>query len=249
MWGWIPAKSLRCEPAESWHDSNWTVRPEDSLDRLRRKHEAAAMSVSKRDAIYDELLCRLICGRYRFGDRIIVNDVAAETRASRQPIGAALNALAAEGYVRVVPQVGCDVVDPSSERIGDFFRYLGVVEQEFAGLAAARGEGGRRAVMVAARRLAEDWDGLISGEKLRRGKELLDIVHAMAGSPLLGLRYGGLMNMANFFVMQCTDTVPDLGDFRDRLNGLAENVATGDVASAKAAARTHIAGLAQTCLA
>ena len=97
------------------------------------------MSANKRDTLYDELLCRLICGKYRFGDRIIVNYLAAETGASRQPIGAALNALAVEGYVRVVPQVGCDVVHPSPGRIDDFFRCLVLVEEEFAGLAAARG--------------------------------------------------------------------------------------------------------------
>lgn len=206
------------------------------------------MSANKRDTLYDELLCRLICGKYRFGDRIIVNDLAAETGASRQPIGAALNALAVEGYVRVVPQVGCDVVHPSPGRIDDFFRCLVLVEEEFAGLAAARGEGGRRAIIVAMRTLASEWDGLADSEKLLRGKELLDIVHAMAGSSLISQKFGSLISMANFFVMQSSDTAPDLRGFQDRLNGLIENVSAGDVEGSKAAARIHIEGLAKSCL-
>ncbi|MEQ8936893.1 MAG: GntR family transcriptional regulator, partial [Amphiplicatus sp.] len=68
--------------------------------------------MSKSSEIYDLVVERLVNAGYAFGDRLLVKELSAETGASRQPIMSALNRLSAEGFVRIVPQVGCEVINP-----------------------------------------------------------------------------------------------------------------------------------------
>ena len=81
---------------------------------------------------------RLITGYYRFGDSLSTNLLAGDFEASRQPISAALNHLRGLGYLKIVPQVGCQVVSPSPQDIDDFFSMLAKIESLIAGLAASR---------------------------------------------------------------------------------------------------------------
>ncbi len=96
------------------------------------------MVLRKKDLLYSEILERLVTARYRFGERILVKELCAETGASRQPIMAALNALGNDGFVRIIPQVGCEVVDPTLQDIGDFYRLFARLEGLLAELAASR---------------------------------------------------------------------------------------------------------------
>ena len=61
--------------------------------------------MNKKDEIYDLVVDGLINARYRFGQRILVKELAADTGVSRQPIMTALGRLASDGFVRIVPQV------------------------------------------------------------------------------------------------------------------------------------------------
>src|SRR3546814_18292754 len=70
---------------------------------------------------YTTLFRSLVTAQYRFGQRLSVKEIAADTDASRQPIMAALNRLEAEGFVRIIPQVGCAVANPGREEIADFY--------------------------------------------------------------------------------------------------------------------------------
>lgn len=67
--------------------------------------------------------------------------IAAVTRAmgvSRQPAMDAVKRLQAEGFIIVQPQIGCRVVSPRAEHVGDFFKLFARSEALVSRLAAER---------------------------------------------------------------------------------------------------------------
>lgn len=159
--------------------------------------------MNKKDEIYDFLVDRLVGTRYAFGQPILVKELAAETGVSRQPIMTALNRLAADGFVRIVPQVGCQVVSPTPSEIGDFFLMFQNMEGLLAQLAAARRTDEQLAELKRLqRRIVQLEEG---GERLGREYATLNrsfhqLVHVMARSPLLDERQRANFNMSDFFI-------------------------------------------------
>ena len=76
------------------------------MDTNRFEGRRSAISPSKQNEIYDVLVQRLVAARYSFGERILVRELGTEFGVSRQPVMTALNWLAADGFVRIIPQVG-----------------------------------------------------------------------------------------------------------------------------------------------
>ncbi len=92
-------------------------------------------------AAYELLKERLLEGRYRPGERISPDEVMGSIGASRQPVMDAVRRLAAEGFINVVPQVGCLVAKPEPRDIGDFLRMLAALEGTCLELACERATG------------------------------------------------------------------------------------------------------------
>ena len=140
--------------------------------------------VNKKDEVYELILGRLIAARHRFGERILVKDLVAETGASRQPVMSALNRLSADGFVRIVPQVGCQVVDPEPRAIADFYLMFSELEALLARLAAERRDAGQLGALKACQA------GIIcdAGERggrvqpLRRGQPPISLHSARHGA-------------------------------------------------------------------
>jgi DNA-binding GntR family transcriptional regulator len=210
------------------------------------------MALRKKDVLYGEILERLVTARYRFGERILVKELCAETGASRQPIMAALNALANDGFVRVIPQVGCAVVSPRLQDIADFYRLFARLEGLLAEIAASRHSDGQiKALKKINLRIMElDPADPGAGEDYR----LLNLsfhstLHQMAQSPLLDTRQASLFAMSDFFVSQT-------GGFNDQLDHAPEEHATiidaiadRDAQRACCAAESHIAHVGALVLA
>lgn len=76
--------------------------------------------------------------RYAPNDWIPVDEIASELNVSRQPVMDAVKRLAIEGFVVVVPQVGCKVREYSAEEIHEFFELFAEGEALVAELAARR---------------------------------------------------------------------------------------------------------------
>lgn len=94
--------------------------------------------LNKKNAIYQEILERLLTRRYVFGQKILVKEISEETGVSRQPIMTALNSLQERGFVQITAQVGCQVVQPSSYEVEDFYHMSATVEGLIGSLAAER---------------------------------------------------------------------------------------------------------------
>ena len=81
---------------------------------------------------------QLVTGRYAPGMPLPIDSLAAQCGVSRQTMLEAMRALAGDGLVSIVPQVGCQVAVHTIQQIGDYFLLFARVEGMLAGLAAAR---------------------------------------------------------------------------------------------------------------
>jgi DNA-binding GntR family transcriptional regulator len=161
-----------------------------------KRHE-----LSKSSQVYELVTKRLVSAEYAFGERIFVKELGAETGASRQPIMSALNRLGADGFVCIIPQVGCEVINPSRDEIADFFLMFQRMEGLLAELAAQR----RSQEQVD--KLMSIQTQLISIGTPEHGRDYGEAnrvfhhhIHLMAASPLLAQRQRNNFNMSDFFI-------------------------------------------------
>lgn len=87
---------------------------------------------------YSHLKAMLLDGRAVGGAWLPIDEIAAEVQASRQPVLDAIKRLSLEGFVEIIPQVGCRVRRPDLQEIDDFFRLFAAGEALTAELAALR---------------------------------------------------------------------------------------------------------------
>src|ERR1700719_2612211 len=109
----------------------------------------------RRARAYQQIKHSLISGRYRPGDELSVESIAAELEISRQPVMEAMRILSREGFIEIIPQVGCRVAIHSVADLGDFFRLFATVEGLSASLAAERWDAEE---LVRLRRVSEEID-------------------------------------------------------------------------------------------
>ncbi|MGD9604344.1 MAG: GntR family transcriptional regulator [Gammaproteobacteria bacterium] len=87
---------------------------------------------------YAYLLTELLEGTLGPGDWLSIVDIAATLDCSRVPVMEAIKRLAGEGFLTILPQVGCRVVVPDPAEIHDFFTLFAAVEGCISRLAAER---------------------------------------------------------------------------------------------------------------
>jgi DNA-binding GntR family transcriptional regulator len=98
----------------------------------------ANRSTGLRDHVYEHVKQLLFTGAYRPGMQIEVEKIASDLSVSRQPVMDALKRLNFDGFVTIIPQVGCHVRAYRPEEISDFFRIVAEVEPLAIELAAKR---------------------------------------------------------------------------------------------------------------
>jgi DNA-binding GntR family transcriptional regulator len=164
------------------------------------------VSHKRADYVYAALKQQLISGKLRSGSRVDVNELVAEMETSRQPVLAAVNRLASEGFFRVVPQVGCWVETVDKQDIIDFFRLFALTEGLSCELAAMR----RTASGVAALRSVLEQTTRLLAEKLDQKTMALQFfqlnrdfhgqIHDMAMSDFVGNLSGGMWDRCDFYL-------------------------------------------------
>ena len=83
---------------------------------------------SKNEAVYDLLHEAIMRGDYRPGDRVIIDEVAANMGVSQIPIREALRQLKADGFVELAPHVGATVTAICADSIFEIFFLLETLE-------------------------------------------------------------------------------------------------------------------------
>lgn len=208
--------------------------------------------MNKRDEVYSRIIARLLTAKVKFGDRLLVKELGAQLEVSRQPIMAALNRLEAEGFVRIIPQVGCQVVNPSRSEIADFYLMFERMEGLLAELAAARRTQpqleGLRALHN--RIMTIDFDAPDAARQYGSlNRDFHQMLHVMARSPLLDERQRNNFNMSDFFINQLAGFRKFMGDAAQEHEEIIDAIAMQAPTRARMITEAHIGGVAKVVLA
>ena len=207
--------------------------------------------MSKSNEVYDLVIERLIHADFTFGDRLLVRELAEATGASRQPIMSALNRLSAEGFVHIVPQVGCEVINPSRDEIGDFFRLFEMLEGLLAELAATR----RTDEEVMDLKMSQERLRMMSksanaspGQYLNLNQAFHRHLHTMAKSPILARKQGNNFNMIDFFISQSIGFETLMKDSFLEHDEIIEAIENQSADKARKLSEEHISAIAVSVL-
>lgn len=209
------------------------------------------MRGNKKDDVYERLVSQLMRGKFAFGERILVKELTAELGVSRQPVMTALNRLDSEGFVRIIPQVGCQVVNPSPEEIGDFFLMFQRLEGLLSELAAQRRSDAeiRELKRVQSHIVAlagDDSDAATTYLELNRAFHAL--IHRMAKSPLLAERQRANFNMADFFITHSAGFERLMTGTEPEHEAIINALERGAAERARAVMEVHIGSVTQSVL-
>ncbi len=156
------------------------------------------------DLAYDAIKSKLVSGILMGGARLDITQLVEEIQTSRQPVIAAINRLAAEGFLRVVPQVGCWVASVQPDEVADFFRFFALTE----GLACELGAMRREPAQIDALNLkatvrllaANATPARQAQEFFRLNREFHGIIHDMARSDYVATHAGSMWDRCDFYL-------------------------------------------------
>jgi len=98
----------------------------------------AERRITQSERAHRHLTEAILRGRWHTGDTVSAYALAEELDMSRTPIVAALRRLESEGFVEIIPQVGCRIVHPGVSAVGELFVLRGALDGLAAAAAARR---------------------------------------------------------------------------------------------------------------
>lgn len=173
-----------------------------------RLETGAAVTVggARAELAYQTLRLELLEGTLEAGDAISVVEVAARLACSRVPVMEALKRLEREGFVAIVPQVGCHVVVPRAADVADFFRLFAAAESTVCALAAERRNDDDLAAFASVceriDRILDEAGGVADRDPTYRRVNLLfhGELHRMARSPVSTGIAASLWDRSDFYI-------------------------------------------------
>lgn len=207
--------------------------------------------MSKNTEIYELIVERLVSGHYAFGERLLVKELTVETGASRQPIMSALSRLRADGFVRIIPQVGCEVISPSRDEIADFFMMFQRLEGVLIELAATRRTD---AELNDLRRIQDRvvrsvrYSAEFNEEYVAANREFHHMMHVMSHSPLLADKQRSHFNMADFFITHTIGFNAFMSEAASEHEQIVDAIAKRQPERARLLAEGHFASIASAVL-
>ena len=88
----------------------------------------AQNAVNKSIFVYEEMKKELLTNAWDFSQKIIINDLIEKFNVSRRPVMDAMKMLENDGFVTIIPQSGCKVIDYSPKDLQDQLRLSRALE-------------------------------------------------------------------------------------------------------------------------
>ncbi len=205
-------------------------------------------SAKRSDLAYDAIKSKLISGVLPGGARVDITELVEEIQTSRQPVLAAINRLAAEGFLRVVPQVGCWVASVEPDEVADFFRFfalteglaceLGAMRREPAHVEALRGN-----LEATVRLVSSNADPARQGrEFFRLNREFHGLIHEMARSSYVATHAGSMWDRCDFYLASADAHIQGerIAESEQEHEAIVNAIAEGQVKRAGALMVEHI---------
>ncbi|NRF94400.1 GntR family transcriptional regulator [Paenibacillus frigoriresistens] len=103
---------------------------------LYKQFQLHRAPIMKSFSVYEQMKRDLINGQWGFGEKIFVNDLIEKFNVSRRPVMDAMKILETDGFIEIIPQSGCKVVDYSNKSAIDQLLLSSALESLSAELAA-----------------------------------------------------------------------------------------------------------------
>ncbi|MEX2481147.1 MAG: GntR family transcriptional regulator [Gammaproteobacteria bacterium] len=202
--------------------------------------------LARADAAYEYLRESLLEGPLVAGERLSVVELTRVLGCSRVPVMEAMKRLASEGFVRIVPQVGCHVVTPRFEDVRDFFVLFAAVESTVTGFAAARRDAADVAELeqvcdrIAAELPRAKGPGEPDPTYRRLNLLFYTCLHRMARSPVSSGIARSLWDRSDFYIKLAFGSLYFSKRVRRAHAAISAAVIAGDSPGAQAAVRAHL---------
>lgn len=197
---------------------------------------------------YEHVKDMLVTGRARTDEWFPIEEIASRMDMSRQPVMDALRRLSIEGFVEIVPQVGCRPRKPSLREVQDFFHLFSEGEALIAALAAERADGDDilRMQLISAQigALAKRQASAGSVDDMYRilNRRLHGEMRRATRSPSVAEIVESLGDRSDFFIAFSSGKAlsPDLELAHQEHEEIIDAIADHDVERAKRAMKNHV---------
>ncbi|MGE0152249.1 MAG: GntR family transcriptional regulator [Reyranellaceae bacterium] len=180
--------------------------------------------------------------------------IAAVTRAmgvSRQPVMDAVRRLEIEGFIQVLPQIGCRVVAPQAEAVGDFFQFFARAEGLVCRLAAQRRSeeqaGALQALADSVLRESSIAGPPDSGDPTYRhlNRRLHNAIHDMARSPIASEISASMWDRSDFYSRAAFGTLYFAPAVRRAHAAIVAAIVARDADTADSVTVAHLSGVGE----
>lgn len=200
----------------------------------------AHLASTAEEEAYFHLQQALRFGRYKPGDRLIPEEIAAEIGMSRMPVREAFRRLAADGLVTLRPNRGCVVAGLTLDEIHETFEIRSVLEGLAVRLATPRMNS----------ETFEELEGLLdrveragqsgSGDWVLRHQEFHAFIYGLSGRPKLIRQIAALHVVIEPYMRIWFDYVDKPLSAREEHQMLIDALRSGDARHAEAVMQDHI---------
>jgi len=217
-----------------------------SLPASLASSASEAPPVARAERAYQYLRNQLLEGPLGPGDALSVVALTHALDCSRVPVMEALKRLAGEGFVDIVPQVGCRVVTPAVAEVRDFFVLFAASEGAVTGFAASRRTPADlrdfKAVcaQVDAGLAAARPPGEPDPSYRRLNLLFHGCIHRLARSPISTAIARGLWDRSDFYIKLAFGSLYFSRRVRDAHAAIRAAIVAGDPAAAERATSVHL---------
>jgi DNA-binding GntR family transcriptional regulator len=205
-------------------------------------HPASAATAE--EEAYRHIHQKLRLGRYKAGERLIPEEIAAEIGMSRMPVREAFRRLASDGLVVLRPNRGCIVAGLTLDELYEAFEMRSVLEGLAVRLAMPRID---EDVLDELERLLDRMERAgqsHSGDWVVRHQEFHGRIYALSGRPKLTHQISALHAVIEPYMRIWFDYIDKPLSAREEHAALIVALRSGDVQHTEQVMRDHILGTA-----
>ena len=203
-------------------------------------------SAARADAAYTHLKHGLLEGEYGPGHKLSVVMLTRELKCSRVPVMEAVKRLAGEGFVTIVPQVGCRVITPLAHEVRDFFALFAAAEGTVTAFAAARRTTEEvvqfKQMCTQLDTIARSAGKLSDRDPTYRRLNLMfhSFIHRLARSPVTTAIAGTMWDRSDFYIKLAFGSLYFSRTIRAAHQAIRLAVIDGDAEAARRAVAVHL---------
>jgi DNA-binding GntR family transcriptional regulator len=200
---------------------------------------SGGISLSAEDEAYRFIESAIRAGRYRAGERLVAEEIAAELGMSRMPVREAFRRLSAEGLVRIRPNRGVVVRGLDADEMREVFEMRAALEGLAAGMATPKID---RKSIADLEHLLDRMESANADHALwvTCHREFHEYMTGLAGMPRLMRQLSGLHSAIEPYMRIWLEHADKPMTSREDHGGLIAVLQSGDPKRVERAVREHV---------